>query len=85
MEMEVFFREEIWPRGSTMTSGKNGRPPEKGWNHGGCWSSEKEDELQRNFSRISLIPERLHSQNELMPSFTDDKRSGGMTNDIRKK
>jgi hypothetical protein len=66
MKMEVYFREESRPRGSTMTSGKNGRPPQiKVWNHGGCWSSEKEDELQRNFPRISLILQRLHSQNEV--------------------
>jgi hypothetical protein len=31
------------------------------------------------------FPERLHSQTELMPSFTDDTQSGGMTNDLRKK
>jgi hypothetical protein len=37
------------------------------------------------FREYHQFPERLHSQNELMPRFTDDKRSGGMTNDLWKK
>jgi hypothetical protein len=71
-----------------MTSGKNWRPPDIKVGTMKDAGPQKKQGSYREISfseNITNFPERLHFQNELMPSFTDDKRSGGMTNDLRKK